>query len=304
MSINYDHLMAYEVPEISQSYGPSEIARYALSIGVGHDPLDARQLPYAGGPGGPRALPAIVNVLGHPGFWLGNPDTGINALQLVHGEQGMSIHRPIPAQASIVAKTRVTDLIDKGEGRGALLFTEKVITESGSGALLATCRSTIFLRGDGGFGGPRRVGTPPHQVPDTSPDAIFETATRPEQALLYRWNGDSNPLHLDPQVAAKAGFERPILQGLCSFGCAAHALLATLCDYEADRFGSMDARFTAHVFPGETLRTEIWNDGSFQTRALERDVIVIGNGLFKQANPPGITEATIETTQDEEEKCS
>jgi len=155
------------------------------------------------------------------------------------------------------------------------------VHDADSGVHLATCRGTVFLRGDGGFGGPAGPAKTPHQLPESQPDHLFESRTRPEQALLYRWNGDPNPLHLDPRVAEKAGFERPILHGLCSFGFAAHALLAVLCDYDADRFGAMDARFTAHVFPGETLRTEIWADGSFRTRAVERDKIVIGNGLFK-----------------------
>ena len=122
----------------------------------------------------------------------------------------------------------------------------------------------------------------PHVLPEAPPDRVFETGTRPEQALLYRWNADPNPLHLDPRVAERAGFERPILHGLCTFGCAAHALLAVLCGRDPARFGAMDARFTAPVFPDETLRTEIWADGSFRAIAVERDKVVIGNGLFKE----------------------
>ena len=222
-------------------------------------------------------------VLGHPGFWLGDPATGVDALKLVHGEQGMTIHNSLPLEAEVFAKTRVTGLVDKGPEQGALIYFERDILDE-NGLLLATSRSTSVLRGDGGFGGsatsPASVGKP-HQLPDSPPDHVFDTPTRPEQALSYRWNGDHNPLHLDPRVAARAGFEKPILHGLCSFGCAAHALLAVLCDYDSDLFGAMDARFTAHVFPGETLRTEIWSDGSFRTRAVERDKIVIGNGRFQ-----------------------
>lgn len=281
MSIDPDHLLGFPIPPVTHSYGPAEVTLYALSIGIGQDPMDVRQLAYLGAADdAQKAMPAIVNVLGHPGFWLADPATGVDALKVVHGEQGMTLHRPVPPQGHVTAQTRVTGLIDKGPGRGALLYTEKTICDA-EGALLATCRGTTFLRGDGGFGGAAGPVRAPHQVPDTAPDHVFDTPTRPEQALLYRWNGDPNPLHLDPAVARRAGFPRPILHGLCSFGCAAHALLAVLCDYDDRRFGAMDARFTAHVFPGETLRTEIWADGSFRTRAVERDVIVIGNGLFK-----------------------
>lgn len=283
MAIDYDHLMGFDIPEVRQTYGPAEVALFGLSIGMAQDPMDMRQLRYVGALADDCcAMPAMANVLGHPGFWLSNPDTGVNALKLVHGEQGMSLHHSLPSQGTIVAKTRVTGLVDKGEGRGALLYSEKQIRDADSGTLLATCRGTTFLRADGGFGGPDGPVKPPHSMPDTEPDHVFDTPTRPEQALYYRWNGDTNPLHLDPHVAAKAGFDRPILHGMCSFGCAAHALLAVLCDYDADQFGAMDGRFTAVVYPGETLRTEIWDDGSFRTRVIERDVIAIGNGVFRR----------------------
>jgi len=183
----------------------------------------------------------------------------------------------------VVGKTRVVGIIDKGEGRGALLYSEKQLRDAETGSLYAATRSTTFLRGDGGFGGPAGPVKASHIVPDTAPEIVHETVTRPEQALWYRWNGDNNPLHLDPDVAAKAGFERPILHGLCSLGIAAHGLVATLCEGEPQRLKGLDARFTATVTPGETLRTEIWADGSFRTRAVERDVVVIGNGLAQVA---------------------
>lgn len=280
MPIDPDHLLTYPIPPVTQDYGDAEIALYALSIGMGQDPMDLRRLAYLGAAGEARAMPSIATVLGHPGFWLADPATGVDALKVVHGEQGLTLHRPLPPRGRVTARTRVTGLIDKGPGRGALLYTEKTIAD-GQGALLATCRGTTVLRGDGGFGGDSGPARAPHRLPERAPDHVFDTPTRPEQALLYRWNGDPNPLHLDPAVAARAGFPRPILHGLCSYGCAAHALLAVLCDYDDRRFGAMDARFTAHVFPGETLRTEIWADGSFRTRAVERDVVIIGNGLFQ-----------------------
>ena len=283
MTIDHDRLMNFDIPEVRQSYGPRDWGLYALSIGMGHDPLVRDELAFlAALEDDRRVMPAIVNVLGHPGFWLSDPATGVDAPRLLHGEQGMTIHADLPEEATVLGKTRVTGLVDKGAGKGALLYHEKTLTEEGSGRLLATCRGTIFLRGDGGFGGPEGPVKKPHILPETPPDHVFEARTRPEQALLSRWNADPNPLHLDPRVAERAGFERPILHGLCTFGCAAHALLAVLCDRDPARFGGMDARFTAHVFPGETLRTEIWADGSFRAIAVERDRVVIGNGLFKE----------------------
>ncbi|MCR4265281.1 MaoC/PaaZ C-terminal domain-containing protein [Nitratireductor sp. ZSWI3] len=276
--IDYERLMAYDIPEVRQSYGPRECAFYALSIGVGQDPLDPANLRFVGA-GALVPFPTLPLVLGHPGFWLGNPDTGVDAVRLVHGEQGITIHAPLPIEGTVTGKTRVTGIVDKGEGRGALLYTEKELRDAGAGTLYATTRSTTFLRGDGGFGGPEGPVKRAHSLPESAPEIVHETVTRPEQALWYRWNGDDNPLHLDPDIAAKAGFQRPILHGLCSLGIAAHAVVATLCGGAPGRLKTLDARFTATVTPGETLRTEIWPDGSFRTRSVERDVVVIGNGL-------------------------
>ncbi|PTW62619.1 acyl dehydratase [Breoghania corrubedonensis] len=278
--IDYDHLMAYPIPDVRQSYGPREAAFYALSIGVGHDPMDEADLAFVGA-GQIIPFPTMPLVLGHPGFWLARPDTGVDAVRLVHGEQWISLHHPLPAQGTVIGRTRVTGLVDKGEGRGALLYSEKQLINAETGLLYATTGSTTFLRGDGGFGGPEGPVKPAHTLPKTAPDMAHETATRPEQALWYRWNGDDNPLHLDPAVAAKAGFERPILHGLCTLGIAAHGLVARLCDGDPARLKGLQARFTATVSPGERLRTEIWRDGSFRTLAVERDVVVIGNGLAR-----------------------
>lgn len=282
MTIDYDHLMNFDIPEVTQSYGPRDWGLYALSVGMGQDPAAMDELAYVAAlEDQRRVMPAIVNVLGHPGFWLADPRTGVDALRLVHGEQGMTLHADLPEEAMVTGKTRVTGLVDKGTGRGALLYHEKTLHDTRTGLHLATCRGTTFLRGDGGFGGPTGPTKTAHTLPDRAPDHVIDTPTRPEQALLYRWNADPNPLHLDPRVAERAGFDRPILHGLCTFGIAARALLATLCGYDAARFSSMDARFTAHVFPGETLRTEIWDDGSFRTIARERDKVVVGNGIFQ-----------------------
>lgn len=299
--IDYERLMSYDIPEVRQSYGPRDCALYALSIGIGQDPLDRTDLRFVGA-GTLVPFPTLPLVLGHPGFWLGNPDTGVDAVRIVHGEQGIAVHADLPIEGTVIGKTRVIGIVDKGEGRGTLLYSEKELRDADTGALYATTRSTTFLRADGGFGGPAGPVKSAHSLPDTAPEIVHETATRPEQALWYRWNGDNNALHLDPDVATIAGFERPILHGLCSLGIAAHALVATLCDGDPGRLKELNARFTATVMPGETLRTEIWPDGSFRVRAVERDVVVIGNGLARVGCEKERTDVTLGVV--EERPCS
>jgi acyl dehydratase len=280
MPINPDTLLNYAIPEVRQTITDRDAVLYALSLGVGADPTDAGQLRYVGV--APVALPWMPLVLAHPGFWLGNPDTGVNAAKLVHGEQGLELHRPMPVSGTFVGRTRVTGLVDKGPGRGALLYSEKTVTDAATGDLIAVATGTTFLRGDGGFGGTIQTARPPNPLPDSPADHVVDIATHPEQALLYRLNGDNNPLHIDPQVAAAAGFPQPISHGSCTFGIACHAILRTLCDYEADRFGLVQGRFSNPAYPGDTIRVEIWQSGAFRARVLERDLVVIDNGLFRR----------------------
>jgi len=283
MTIDYDTLLNYPIAPVRQCYTARDTAFYALSIGFGSDPMDERQLRYVEPRGGLTTSPSMAVVLGHPGFWLGDPATGVDAVRLVHGEQAFTLHAPLPPEGEIEATTRVTGIVDKGPGKGALLYSEKRIVDVASGALLATTASTTFLRGDGGFGGPAGPVRAAHALPEGAPDLVVDLPTRPEQALYYRFNGDDNPLHYDPKVAAAAGFERPILHGLCTLGVVTHALLRGLLDYDAGALGSLQARFSAPVFPGETIRTEIWRDGSFRARAVERDVVVVNNGLVTRS---------------------
>jgi len=278
MPIDYEILRHFPIPEIRQRLTARDTILYALSIGLAQDPLDLRQLDFVDHRRELKAMPSMAVVLGHPGFWLANPKTGVDAVRLVHGEQGFVIHRPLPIAGDIIGRTRVTGLIDKGAGAAALLYTEKDVIEAATGARIATTTSTTFLRGQGGFGGPSGPLKEVHQVPSNPPEITHDLATRPEQALYYRLNGDDNPIHSDPAVATRAGFPRPILHGLCTLGIVCHALLATLADYDAARLTALDLRFSAPIFPGETIRTEIWKGGAFQARALERNVLVVTNG--------------------------
>src|SRR6185437_9511949 len=182
---------------------------------------------------------------------------------------------------AIVGRSRIVEVIDEGPGKGALLLLARTITEKATGALVGTVTQTIFCRGDGGFGGPPREAPAPHPVPARAADAICDLSTRPEMALIYRLSGDYNPLHAEPAFAKAAGFPRPILHGLGTLGVSGHALLKTMCGYDPARLASFACRFSAPVFPGETVRTEMWRDGdivSFRARVLERDVIAINNG--------------------------
>ena len=274
--INPDALLQFPVPEIRQTLTQRDCVLYALSVGLGQDPVDDQQLDYVDHRRALRTLPTMAVVLGQPGFWLADPATGVDAVRLVHGEQEIELHGPLPVEGEIVGRTRVTGLVDRGAGRGALLYTEKEVSVSGQ--WLATCRATVVLRGDGGFGGAAGPVRPAHPAPTGTPDLIVDLPTRPEQALLYRLNGDDNPLHSDPATAAAAGFPRPILHGLCTLGVVGHALMRGLAGYDAGRIRSLALRFSAPVFPGETIRTEMWRNGAFRARVLERDAVVVNNG--------------------------
>lgn len=280
MSLDAERLLSLKIPDSSQSYSERDTMRYALSLGLGADPLDERQLRFVY-ERELRALPSLGVVLAHPGFWPRTMDTGLDWVKIVQADQTLVMHRPLPVSAVVNGRTRVTDIIDKGPGRGALIVVERLVSDATSGELLSTSTYTMFCRGDGGFGGPPRTLAPPRAVPDREPDAVCDLPTLPQTALLYRLNGDMNPLHADPQVARQAGFERPVLHGLATFGMACHAVLRGLCNYEPAQLASMSGRFTAPVYPGETLRTKLWREPggfSFTVEALERGVMAINNG--------------------------
>jgi acyl dehydratase len=280
MPIDYDKLLALKIPEVVQTYTEKAAIVYALGVGLGHDPTNPDELPFVYEKNF-KVLPTFAAVLGWPGFWARDLDTGIDCVKLVAGEQGLVLHRPLKPRGTVVGKTRVTEIIDKGPGKGALVFSERTVTEQESSEKIATATQTTFCRGDGGFGGAPRQAPPPHPIPERPPDLVCDLPTRPEAALIYRLSGDPNPLHVDPAVARAAGFPRPIMHGLATFGVAGHAVLKSLCGYDPARLVSIAGRFSAPVFPGETIRTEMWNDGqavSFRARVLERDVIALNNG--------------------------
>ncbi len=284
MAIDPQHLLNRHFAPVEQAYAARDSMLYALGVGLGADPLDGGQLAYVyeGAAGGQRTLPTQANVLGYSGFWADQPDTGITWRKLVHAEQAIELHRPLAAAGRVVGQTRVTGLHDKGAEKGALMLQRRELLDAADGALIAIVTQTTMLRGDGGFGGSHGEALPlPHRLPGRTPDAVCELPTLPQAALLYRLNGDFNPLHADPAVAATAGFAQPILHGLATMGVAMHAVLKTLLAYDASAVRGMRVRFTAPVLPGDTLRTELWRDGtviSLRTRAVERGVTVLDAG--------------------------
>ncbi len=280
MTIVYEKLMALDIPPAEQSYGPKDCMLYALGIGLGHDPMNEDELPFVYEKN-LKVLPTMGAVLGHPGFWARDRDTGIDWVRIVNGEQGVRLHQPLKGQNTVIGRQRIVEVIDKGAGKGALVLTERKVTDKATGAPIATITQTTFCRADGGFGGPPREAPEPHPIPERAPDAVCDLATRPEAALIYRLSGDRNPLHAEPAVAKQAGFPRPIMHGLGNFGIAGHAVLKTMCGYDPARLTAFACRFSAPVYPGETIRTEMWRDGaavSFRTRVVERDVIAVNNG--------------------------
>lgn len=280
MAIIYEKLLNLEIPTVEQTYTPKDTILYALGIGLGSDPMDRDQLDFVYEKN-LKAVPTQAVVLAHPGLWSRDLDTGIDYVKMVHGEQGLTLHKPLPPSGTVQGISRVTGVVDKGEGRGALVFYERKIVDKASGDLLATITQTSFCRGDGGFGGPSGPTPAPHELPTREADMVCDLPSLPQAALIYRLSADMNPLHSDPEVAAKAGFPQPILHGLATYGIAGHAILKSVCGYDPNRLKSIQCRFTAPVYPGETFRTEIWVDGSvvsFRTRSVERDLIAISNG--------------------------
>jgi len=284
MAIDYDKMMQTKATGLEASYGDREVMLYALGVGFQRDPMNEAELPFTY-ENDLQVVPTFATVIPtgqrRDGGTGGNMMAGINYLMVVHGEQRLQIHKPLPPAADIVSDSRILGIWDKGKDKGAIIVTERVISEKASGDKLATLVGTIFARGDGGFGGPKDGAPEPHPIPTRAPDLVHACDTRPDQAFIYALSGDRNPLHRDPRVAKMAGFPRPILHGLCSYGTACRAVISTLAKYDAKKITGFDVRFSAPVFPGETIVTEMWVDGatvSFRSKLKERDVVVINNG--------------------------
>jgi acyl dehydratase len=275
--LNIEAIAALALPDAVQPLSRRDTIIYALGLGYGEDPMDTRELPFVYEKG-LRTVPSFANILCHPGFWAQDPKYGIDWVKVLHAEQSFEVHAPIPPAGTIRGVTRIAGVEDKGAGKGALVHQVKELYDEADGRHLASVRQTLMLRGNGGEGAFGDAQPQPEALPDRAADAVVEIATRPGLALLYRLNGDWNPLHADPAVAAKAGFERPILHGMCSLGLAARAIIQHYCGYDPDRLKAMFVRFSSPVMPGETLRFEFFEEAGrlrFRARVAERNVVVL-----------------------------
>lgn len=253
---------------------------YALGLGFGADPVDERQLRYVY-EDNLQALPGMAMTIAYPGFWMRDEQYGFTWQQVLHAEESIEIHHPLPTAGVVRGKTVVEDVVDRGADKGCFVYLRKELHSEDGNTLLATVISNTLARADGGFGGGGEPHAPMPKPPARDADLVCDLPTLPQAALIYRLSGDMNPLHADPAVARSAGFDRPIMHGRCTMGVAMHAIIRSCCDYDAARLRAMSLRFSAPFLPGETLRTEIWQDNEtvhFRARALERDVVVLNNG--------------------------
>ncbi|EHR01035.1 MaoC/PaaZ C-terminal domain-containing protein [Bradyrhizobium sp. WSM471] len=288
MPIYYPDILEQKTEPRTFTYGEKDVMLYALGIGMGRDPMDERELSFVYEKN-LKVAPTVATVLasGRGGYATSASDqksglriSELNLLMLVHGEQKVELHKPLPSSGTITANTRTIGAYDKGKDKGAVVVDETVWIDEG-GEKVATLTESTFARGDGGFGGPSQGAPEPHRVPTRKPESSVLIETRPDQALLYRLNGDLNPLHSDPDVAKQAGFSRPILHGLCTFGITCRAVLQEFCDYDPAKILSHQARFSAPVFPGDAITIDLWRDRSvisFEARVIDRDATVIKNG--------------------------
>jgi acyl dehydratase len=307
-SFDPQKVLAWKFPEVEHTYTEKDTILYALGLGCGSDPEAPADLRFVYEKG-LIALPTMAVVLAHPGNWLASSESTVDYSKVLHGEQSLTLHRPLPPAGTVIGRTRIVALLDKGPEKGSVLYSERSILDKASGAPIATMASTTMLRGNGGWGGKPGPQPAPHRLPETAPTAAVDLETHANSALIYRLSGDRNPLHADPAAAAAGGFTTPILHGLLTFGVAGRALIEGCCGGDPARLRSMQVRFSAPAFPGETIRTELWEgppsprsrgegqgnptregqphpptpDGarqvSFRCRAVERDAVVLNNGL-------------------------
>ena len=263
-------------PPVEHSWTSKDALLYAVGVGAGSiDPLGFELEFTTENSAGveQRVLPTFPVVVG---MGMGTADVGtFDYAMLVHGEEQIELHNEIPPNARVLTTSRVTAVYDKGSA--AVVWTERTSVDAVTEQPMFTTRSALFIRGEGGFGGDRGPSGAKNVAPDREPDHVVTYATRPDQALLYRLSGDRNPLHSDPTVATHAGFERPILHGLCTLGFTGRALLHTLCGSDPARFRGMDVRFSKPVYPGDALTVKMWIESGvavFRTETQNGDIVV------------------------------
>jgi acyl dehydratase len=265
------------------AYSSADAMLYALSLGVGDEPLDVRQLRYVYEEN-LRTLPTLPLVLGWQGIWMPSTQRALDYPQMLHAEERLQCHRPLPPAGIVRDEVWLDALVDRGAGRGVFVHTRKELFSENDGLPLATVHSCVLARGDGGGGSAGAPPVPLQATPARAPDHVASRRTLARQALLYRLNGDSNPVHGAPATAALAGFDRPLLHGRCTLGLALREALAQCCDYAADDIVAVQTRFAAPFFPGETLRVNLWQDGraiAFSADVVERELTVLSHGRIE-----------------------
>ena len=278
MTINYDEIMNLTSENVEISYSDKDSILYSLGIGLGNDPMNLNELKYVY-ENSQSVLPSMAtNFQYHSPLLL---KTNINFIMVVHGEQRLSITNALPVSGDFIANAKVIGCYDKGPARGAIIEVETTVKNKKNNEEICKLVSTTFARGDGGFGGPD---SPKKEIfiPDGEPDYVSEISTKPNQALIFRLSGDYNPLHSDPNFAKAAGFEKPILHGMCTYGIACRSLVDEICENDASKLKKFDCRFSSPVYPGETIITEMWKKDKmiyFNSKVKERDKLVLKNGV-------------------------
>lgn len=287
MPLNIDYLQNLEFPAIRSVVTDKDAMFYALSIGLGCDPVDAHDLRYVYEEG-LKIFPTMPIVIGHPGNWMVNPNTGITRTMVVHGGQRLTTERELPLNRPLVTTNRITQLLDKGD-KGAIMVLERETRDEQSRDRIALSESTVFCRADGNFGGQSGPGYEFVPLPERPADRSIEIATQPNMALFYRLNHDRNPLHAAPESARKAGFDRPILHGLATYGAAAAAIARAFPDRTIQSF---ETRFSKPVLPGETITVELWEEQpgciAFRARIAARQAVVLDRGRVEFRCPGSV----------------
>ena len=281
MPIDPTKALGAELGEGHYDWNSDDVILYHLGVGAGVPATDPSELEYTYEKN-LKVLPSfgVIPVFGAMGGLASVEGLSFNFAMLLHGEQDITLHRPIPAEAKVISKGRVAELWDKGK---ACLCVLEVETRLESGEPLFTNRFGLFLRGEGGFGGESgpKAG---NERPDREPDGVIETPTLPQQALIYRLSGDKNPLHADPDFAKMAGFDTPIIHGLCSYGVVCKAVVDHVLDGQTERVARYQVRFRGVGYPGETYLTSYWREGNrilIEARSKERDEVVISNAAIE-----------------------
>jgi acyl dehydratase len=279
MATTLAELLATPLADKSHTYTERDTILYALGIGLGADPMDEAQLHFVYEKE-LRALPTFPVVLGATRIRdIGLP---LDYVKLVHGEQAVRMHKLPPVAGTVITRSSLAGVLDKGPDKGSVIVLRREVADAATGERYATIDMTIFARGDGGMGSSMAEPPPPRAMPDRPSDFVVDLPTLPQAALIYRLSGDLNPLHAEPSIARRVGFERPILHGLATFGVVGHAVLKTMCDYNPTRLRGLKGRFSAPVLPGDRIQVSLWreaNDVCVRAAVPERNVVVFNNGV-------------------------